>query len=125
MPLHAVCSTVRPASCLFGSGVHYGGPNQMSFPQCVRHASYFVHNVTIGINNRWLGQNSKQNKLARQLADVQVRMRLKVSSDKAEIRQSYVPSLFPYIVRPLMDEGAVGGDYCRISNLLIKLIGCC
>ncbi|KAF7775848.1 hypothetical protein Agabi119p4_4241 [Agaricus bisporus var. burnettii] len=91
MPLHAVCSTVRPASCLYGSGVHFGGPNSMSFPQ-------------------WLGQNSKKNKLARQLADVQVRMRLKVSSDKAEIRQSYVPALFPYIVRPLVDEGAGAVD---------------
>ncbi|KAJ3561256.1 hypothetical protein NP233_g10305 [Leucocoprinus birnbaumii] len=87
MPLHAVCSTVRPASCIFGAGAHYGGPNPMTFPQ-------------------WLGQNSKQNKLARQLVDVQVRMRLKVSGDKAEIRQSYIPSLFPYIVSPLVDTGA-------------------
>lgn len=73
-----------------------------------------THLVTIEIDYRWLGQNSKKNKLARQLADVQVRMRLKVSSDKAEIRQSYVPALFPYIVRPLVDEGAVSGDYCQV-----------
>lgn len=86
MPLHAVCSTVKPASYLFGAGVHFGGPNSMTFPQ-------------------WLGQNSKQNKLARQLGDVQVRMRLKVSGDKAEIRQSYIPSLLPYIVQPLVDAG--------------------
>jgi hypothetical protein len=33
MPFHAVCSTVKPASCLYGTGVHYGGPNSMSFPQ--------------------------------------------------------------------------------------------
>lgn len=32
MPLHAVCSTVRPASFLYGAGGGYGGPNQMSFP---------------------------------------------------------------------------------------------
>ncbi|KAK0490419.1 replication factor RFC1 C terminal domain-containing protein [Armillaria novae-zelandiae] len=87
MPLHAVCSAVRPASFVYGQGAHYGGPNSMSFPQ-------------------WLGQNSKQNKLSRQLGDVQIRMRLKVSGDKSEIRQSYIPALFPHIVRPLADEGS-------------------
>lgn len=55
----------------------------------------------------WLGQNSKQNKLNRQLMDIQARMRLKVSSDKQELRQSYIPALFPYIVKPLMDDGVV------------------
>ena len=34
-------------------------------------------------------------------------MRLKVSGDKPEIRQSYIPHLFPHIVQPLMDDGAV------------------
>ncbi|KAJ8516409.1 hypothetical protein ONZ45_g6270 [Pleurotus djamor] len=87
MPLHAVCSAVRPSSFLYGQGAGYGGPNAMSFPQ-------------------WLGQNSKQNKLNRQLTDVQVRMRLKVSGDKSEIRQSYLPALYPYIVKPLIDEGS-------------------
>ena len=33
MPLHAVCSTVKLASCLYGMGAHYGGPNAMTFPQ--------------------------------------------------------------------------------------------
>ncbi|ESK94658.1 purine nucleotide binding protein [Moniliophthora roreri MCA 2997] len=91
MPLHAICSTVRPASFMYGNGVHFGGPNSMSFPQ-------------------WLGQNSRQNKLSRQLTDVQARMRLKVSGDKAEIRQSYIPALFPHIVKPLADEGASAVD---------------
>ncbi|KAI0333409.1 DNA replication factor C, large subunit [Cubamyces sp. BRFM 1775] len=91
MPLHAVCSTVRPASFLYGMGAGYGGPNAMSFPQ-------------------WLGQNSKQSKLSRQLTDVQARMRLKVSGDKGEIRQSYIPALFPHIVQPLMDQGASAVD---------------
>ncbi|RDX48557.1 DNA replication factor C, large subunit [Lentinus brumalis] len=91
MPLHAVCSTVRPASFLYGMGAGYGGPNAMSFPQ-------------------WLGQNSKQTKLSRQLTDVQARMRLKVSGDKSEIRQSYIPSLFPHIVQPLMEKGASAVD---------------
>lgn len=91
MPLHAVCSAVRPSSFLYGTGAHYGGPNSMSFPQ-------------------WLGQNSKQTKLNRQLGDVQIQMRLKVSGDKHEIRQSYIPALFPHIVKPLMDVGASAVD---------------
>ncbi|KAJ7265994.1 replication factor RFC1 C terminal domain-containing protein [Mycena haematopus] len=91
MPLHAVCSTVRPASFLYGMGAHYGGSNSMSFPQ-------------------WLGKNSKQTKLSRQLGDVQIRMRLKVSGDKSEIRQSYIPALFPHIVKPLMDVGASAAE---------------
>ncbi|KAI6010360.1 replication factor RFC1 C terminal domain-containing protein [Pisolithus microcarpus] len=91
MPLHAVCSTVRPASFVYGSGMGYGGPNGMSFPQ-------------------WLGQNSKQNKLGRQLSDIQARMRLKVSGDKVEIRQSYVPALFPHLVKPLVTDGSDAVD---------------
>lgn len=87
MPLHAVCSTIRPASNMYGAGAHYGG-NPIAFPQ-------------------WLGQNSKQSKLMRQLGDVQIRMRLKVSGDKNEIRQSYIPALYPHIVKPLIDNGAV------------------
>ena len=64
------------------------------------------------VTARWLGQNSKQGKLSRQLTDIQARMRLKVSGDKPEIRQSYLPALFPHIVKPLMDEGAVSGLIC-------------
>ncbi|KAG8720285.1 hypothetical protein FRC08_000645 [Ceratobasidium sp. 394] len=86
MPLHAALSTVRPSSFLFGSGIGYGGPGAMAFPQ-------------------WLGQNSKQGKLQRQLGDIQIRMRLKVSGDRGEIRQSYIPALFPRMVRPLVDNG--------------------
>lgn len=89
MPLHAVTSTVRPASFLYGGGLGYGGPMAMTFPQ-------------------WLGQNSKQGKLQRQLGDIQIRMRLKVSGNKAEIRQSYIPALLPRLVRPLIDEGTDG-----------------
>ncbi|CAL1702003.1 unnamed protein product [Somion occarium] len=91
MPLHAVCSTIRPASFLYGSGGGYGSPHPVSFPQ-------------------WLGQNSKQNKLHRELTDMQARMRLKVSGDRNETRQSYVPTLFTHLVKPLMDEGSSAVD---------------
>ena len=106
MPLHAVCSTIRPASFLYGQGAGYGGPNGMSFPQCVFPFS-ILHLTLTRLFSRFLGQNSKQGKLSRQLGDVQIRMRLKVSGDKSEIRQSYLPALFPHIVKPLIDVGAV------------------
>ncbi|KAI9466675.1 replication factor RFC1 C terminal domain-containing protein [Lactarius psammicola] len=91
MPTHAVLSTVRPSSFLYGPGSGYGGPNAMTFPQ-------------------WLGQNSKQNKLGRALGDVQIRMRLKVSSDRSETRLSYLPAMFPLIVKPLMEMGSSAVD---------------
>lgn len=39
MPLHAVTSTVRPASFLYGNGGGFHGSNGVSFPQCVSSAS--------------------------------------------------------------------------------------
>jgi replication factor C subunit 1 len=38
-------------------------------------------------------------------------MRLKVSGDKSEIRQTYIPALFPHIVKPLSETGAVSEFY--------------
>lgn len=35
-------------------------------------------------------------------------MRLRVSGDKREIRQSYIPTLFPRLVQPLIDHGTEG-----------------
>ena len=64
-------------------------------------------NMLIKTCDRWLGQNSKQNKLSRALGEVQIRMRLKVSGDKSEIRLSYLPAMFPLIVKPLMEQGSV------------------
>ncbi|KAG9048251.1 hypothetical protein FS837_000387 [Tulasnella sp. UAMH 9824] len=88
MPLHAVHSTVRPAAQMYGGCQAFGpGPKVMSFPS-------------------WLGQNSKQTKLKRQLGDIQIRMRLKVTGDKEEIRQQYIPSLYPALVQPLIDRGS-------------------
>ncbi|WVO18431.1 hypothetical protein L204_106148 [Cryptococcus depauperatus] len=90
LPLHAVASTVKPAmniyGCMRSQGGGYGswGP---SFPQ-------------------WLGQNSKQNKLQRQLTDIQIRMRLRASGSRAEIREQYMPMLANKVVLPLINEGS-------------------
>ncbi|GAA5948383.1 hypothetical protein JCM3775_001641, partial [Rhodotorula graminis] len=84
MPVHGMLSCVRPASLCYG-----GGGGFPSFPA-------------------WLGKNSTQNKLQRALSEIQVRMRLRVSGDKRELRQSYLPTLFPRLVQPLQDQGVDG-----------------
>ena len=73
---------------------------------------------------RWLGQNSKTNKLSRQLGDIQIRMRLKVSGDKSEIRQMYIPALFPHIIKPLTDDGAVSALFAIVllEQILMALL---
>ncbi|OCF36183.1 replication factor C subunit 1 [Kwoniella heveanensis BCC8398] len=88
LPVHAVASTVRPASLIYGSMRSTGGPGGWgpSFPQ-------------------WLGQNSKMGKLQRQLTDIQIRMRLRVSGSRAEIREQYMPMLAAKIVLPLTQRG--------------------
>jgi replication factor C subunit 1 len=106
MPTHAVLSTVRPSSFLYGPGSGYGGPNAMTFPQYVQEYGGGTKMLTKSCG-RWLGQNSKQNKLSRALGDVQIRMRLKVSGNKSEIRLSYLPAMFPLVVKPLMEQGSV------------------
>ena len=57
-------------------------------------------------HRRWLGQNSKQGKLQRQLTDIQIRMRLRVSGSRQEIREQYMPMLAAKIVLPLTQQGA-------------------
>lgn len=91
LPLHAVTSAVIPASHIYGTirqdrGNQAWGP---AFPQ-------------------WLGQNSKMGKLSRQLTDIQIRMRLRVSGGRDEIRQQYMPLLASKIVLPL--AGRDGAD---------------
>ncbi|WVQ93768.1 hypothetical protein IAU59_000846 [Kwoniella sp. CBS 9459] len=88
LPTHAVASTVKPASLIYGPMRSTGGPGGWgpSFPQ-------------------WLGQNSKQGKLQRQLTDIQIRMRLRVSGSWAEIREQYMPLLASKIVLPLTQKG--------------------
>ncbi|BGP50272.1 DNA replication factor C complex subunit Rfc1 [Rhodotorula kratochvilovae] len=86
MPLHGMLSCVRPASYCYG-----GGGGFPTFPS-------------------WLGKNSTQNKLNRALSEIQIRMRLRVSGDKREIRQAYLPTLFPRLVTPLQERGTDAVD---------------
>ncbi|KAK4057026.1 DNA replication factor C complex subunit Rfc1 [Microbotryomycetes sp. JL221] len=81
MPVHGFFSCVRPAQQVYGQG---GGYPQ--FPS-------------------WFGKNSTQTKLQRLLGEIQIHMRMKVSGDRREIRQSYLPTLFNKLVKPLQDRG--------------------
>ena len=98
----------------------------MAPTQCPFHSTSLVRALTLCVHPstipRWLGQNSKQGKLSRQLGEVQIRMRLKVSGDKTEIRQHYLPALYPYIVKPLMDDGSVGlVPSCPLEQVIFTL----
>lgn len=94
MPVHGMLSTVTPAYHCYGQGAfstwgkeQEGMGSARAFPA-------------------WFGKNSTQGKLQRFLTEIQIRMRLKVSGDRREIRQSYLPGLHDLLVRPLIDEGA-------------------
>ncbi|TFK90047.1 RFC1-domain-containing protein [Polyporus arcularius HHB13444] len=91
LPVHAVQSTVNPASLVRGNGLGYTGPTAVSFPQ-------------------WLGHNTRQIKLSRQLAEVQAKMRPSTAVDGAEFRLWYVPGTLPHLVRSLVMDGARGID---------------
>jgi replication factor C subunit 1 len=51
------------------------------------------------------------------LADIQVKMRLVTTGDKMQIRQSYIPALFPRVVGTLAEEGVVSYSNCTASKL--------
>ena len=53
----------------------------------------------------YLGQFSKASKYNRLVKEIQIRMRLKISGDKNEVRQSYLPALFPALTQPLLKQG--------------------
>lgn len=82
MPTHAIFSFVRPASYVYGSMAG----NQTRFTQ-------------------WMGNNSKQGKLIRFIKDIQGHMRLRVSGDRHEVRETYMPLLWERLVKRLEVEG--------------------
>ncbi|KAL1954057.1 hypothetical protein VTO42DRAFT_1791 [Malbranchea cinnamomea] len=81
MPTHAVFSFVRPASFMSGNMV-----DRPTFTS-------------------WLGNNSKQGKMSRQVKEIQGHMRLRAAADRDEIRQQYMPALWDKLVRKLQVEG--------------------
>ncbi|CED83681.1 dna replication factor large subunit [Phaffia rhodozyma] len=92
LPNHAIMSTVRPAYFCYGGSGGWGGGYGMKFPE-------------------WLGQNSRQTKNYRQLNDIHIHMRLKVSANMNQVREHYIPTLYSQMVEPLCSkEGANSVD---------------
>ncbi|KAJ3312006.1 hypothetical protein HDU76_002990 [Blyttiomyces sp. JEL0837] len=93
MPFHGISATVRPAFFTHGNlvptGSYFGGG--YAFPG-------------------WLGRNSTQGKNARTLKEIQLHMRLHISADKNEIRQSYLSPMVLGLTQPLIKDGAEGID---------------
>lgn len=81
MPLHAVMSSVRPASFVCGQG-----KSRYNFTS-------------------YLGNNSKRGKYDRLLQEIHAHMRLKISGDREEVREDYMPLLTMLLLKPLMKHG--------------------
>ncbi|EEP81527.1 hypothetical protein UREG_06392 [Uncinocarpus reesii 1704] len=81
MPTHAIFSFVRPASCMSGNMIDRPGFTS------------------------WLGNNSKQGKMTRQIKEIQGHMRLRASGDRHEIRQQYLPALWEQLIHRLEVDG--------------------
>jgi replication factor C subunit 1 len=58
----------------------------------------------------WLGNNSKQGKLMRLLREIQGHMRLRISGDRNEVRQSYMQTIFDRLVRRFAKDGSSAID---------------
>lgn len=84
LPLHAVFSSVRPASLVAGR-------------------------ITGRINfTSWLGQNSKSGKFYRLLQELQYHTKLRTSTDKNGLRLYYLPTMKDKLLRPLVKDGSDG-----------------
>ncbi|TKA74546.1 hypothetical protein B0A55_04435 [Friedmanniomyces simplex] len=83
MPTHAMFAFVRPASFIYGS---LAGHGQTRF-------------------TAWLRKNSNQSKLVRMVKEIQGHMRLRVSADRHEVRQTYLPLLYERLIKRLRVEG--------------------
>ena len=97
MPIHGFLSTIVPAYYVHGysKGGQFG---QYKFPS-------------------WLGQNSRATKIHRQLKEIQSHMRTKISADRSEVRESYIPTLRKALIKPLIDQKAEGvNDTIKIMD---------
>ncbi|KAJ1922247.1 DNA replication factor C complex subunit Rfc1 [Mycoemilia scoparia] len=92
LPSHAVISCVGPAYHVRGR--HNG---MYTFPA-------------------WLGKNSKTAKSFRMLSELQMHSRLFTSCDKNEMRQSYLPTFYKTLHKPLIDDPDSIGDVIRTMD---------
>lgn len=86
LPLHAVLSSVYPASKVAGQMA-----GRINF-------------------TTWLGQNSKTNKYYRLLQELQYHTRLSTSTNKIGLRMEYLPTLKERLLDPISKDGSEGID---------------
>lgn len=84
MPLHAVTSSVRPSSFIAGQG-----RTRFNFTS-------------------YLGNNSKRGKYERLLQEIHSHARLRISGDRQEVRQDYLPLLTAKLLLPILKQGSNG-----------------
>lgn len=84
MPIHAAYSCAMPSELMHG---HMGG--MYNFPA-------------------WLGQSSKANKYSRLLKEAHLHVKSRVSGNKNELRQAYLPTLVDRLTLPLIHDGQAG-----------------
>jgi replication factor C subunit 1 len=90
MPMHGFFSTIAPA--YYVHGYNRGGQfGQYKFPS-------------------FLGQYSKATKIQRQLKEIKNHMRTKISADRSEVRENYIPTLRKALIKPLVDKKSEGVD---------------
>jgi replication factor C subunit 1 len=89
LPVHGIMSTVRPAFFMHGTPIESKGWGAYSFPS-------------------WLGQNSKTGKHSRVVKELSTKMRMRVSADSSQVRQTYIPTLAVLLSRPLVQDGKDG-----------------
>ncbi|KAJ3126974.1 hypothetical protein HK098_006941 [Nowakowskiella sp. JEL0407] len=101
-------------------GQHWSLMNVHNVFSCVR-PSFFIHGQKAGQLgfSSYLGQLSKKNKNLRILKDLQMHMRLHISGDKYEVRNTYLPTLAMRLTNPLKREGT---DMKQNYNEIIELM---
>ena len=77
--------------------------------------AYYSHGPTVASNSwqnygfpSWLGQNSRHGKNSRLLKELSAKMKNRVSGDKSEIRQTYIPNFIKFLTDPLIKNGKDG-----------------
>jgi replication factor C subunit 1 len=85
---------------------------------------YFMNGAMAGRIDfpSWLGNYSKEAKGQRLLRELHLHMRLRVSADRQELRNSYIPTLRTELVKPLIAEGMVSCDI-RHEYFCTRLLG--
>lgn len=102
MPVHAIFSTIKPMSLVYGMGPEgQWGP---SFPS-------------------WFGNYSKGGRLMRATVELQTKMRLSASGSRTEVREDYLPHMFTGLSKPMLEDekGGVEAVVSMMDDYFLNL----